>query len=544
MKAADLFLRCLENEGVEYIFGVPGEENLDLMDALNESSIQFVMTRHEQGAAFMADLVGRLTGKPGVCLSTLGPGATNLVTGVADANMGNAPLVAIAGQASTNRLHKESHQVLDLVRMFEPITGYASRVLSPSTIPETIRKAFKSATSQKGSASFIELPENVAKMQVAGEQPLSIEYSEPVQPAEGSVMRAAQLISEARSPIILVGHGVIRGRATEALKSFASKLNIPAANTFMAKGAIPFRHPMALGSVGLQTRDYVNVGFDHADLIICIGYDMVEYHPRLWHPSRDRKILHIDTVPAEVDAHYCVDTEVIGDISLSLHYIAEYASPHEGPALRYLRAALIDEMNRHAEDNQLPIKPQKLIWDLRTVLKSSDIVISDVGAHKMWLARMYRSEEPNTCIISNGFASMGIALPGAIAAKLLYPEKTIVAATGDAGFLMNVQELETAVRINTPVIVLVWNDGGYGLIEMKQMKEFGRHTAVRFGNPDFVQLAESFGAKGYRLQRGDELQSVLQDAIASRRVCVIDVPVDYSENAHLTARLGEMVTPA
>ncbi|MFP4155558.1 MAG: acetolactate synthase large subunit [Halothiobacillaceae bacterium] len=544
MRAAELFLRCLENEGVRYLFGVPGEENLDLMDALHDSSIEFVMTRHEQGAAFMADLVGRLTHRPGVCLSTLGPGATNLVTGVADANMDNAPLVAIAGQAGTDRLHKESHQVLDLVRMFEPITGYASRVLSPLTIPETVRKAFKSATSGKGSASFIELPENIAEMEIAADGPLAIEHSAVAEPADGAVERAAGIISAAKSPIILVGHGVIRGRATRALSEFATRLNIPVANTFMAKGAIPFRHAMALGSVGLQSRDYVSVGFDHADVIICVGYDMVEYHPRLWHPSRDRCIVHVDSVPAEVDAHYGVDTEVVGDIGLSLARIAERAIAHEGPALRNLRRALIEDMNRHAEDRQLPIKPQKLIWDLRTVLSSSDIVISDVGAHKMWLARMYRSEEPNTCIISNGFASMGIALPGAVAAKLLYPQKTIVAATGDAGFLMNVQELETAVRMKTAMIVLVWNDGGYGLIELKQRRQFGRTSGVHFGNPDFVQLARSFGARGYRLKDGDGLQDLLREAISTNEVCVIDVPVDYSENAHLTARLGEMVAPA
>ncbi|MEW5822735.1 MAG: acetolactate synthase large subunit [Pseudomonadota bacterium] len=543
-RAAELLIRCLENEGVEYIFGIPGEENLDVMDALLDSRIRFVTTRHEQGAAFMADIVGRLTGRAGVCLSTLGPGATNLVTGVADANMDHAPLVAIAGQASTDRLHKESHQVLDLVRMFEPITCYATRVLSPSTIPETVRKAFKQAQGGKGGASFIELPENIAEMDAGNENPLPIEDSLPSEPATAQIENAARLISEARSPIILAGHGCIRGQATGELADFARALNIPVANTFMAKGAIPFKHPMALGSVGLQAKDYVSCGFDGADLIICVGYDLVEYHPHLWHPTRDRKILHIDSEPAEVDAHYSVHTEVVGDIRHSLRRIAEQATPHEGPAFRHLRRALIEDMGQHAEDRTLPLKPQKLIWDLRTVLDLRDIVISDVGAHKMWLARMFRCEHPNTCLISNGFASMGIALPGAIAAKLLNPEHTIVAATGDAGFLMNVQELETAVRLNTPIIVLIWNDGGYGLIEWKQMNHFGRPSHVRFGNPDFVRLAESFGALGFRVDSGDGLQDILRQAIASQRVCVIDVPVDYSENLRLTARLGETVCPA
>ena len=538
---AQLLIKCLEREGVEYIFGIPGEENLDFVDALNESRIELVVTRHEQGAAFMADLVGRLTGKPGVCFSTLGPGATNLVTGVADANMDHAPLIAIAGQASIDRLHKESHQVLDLVRMFEPITCYASRVVTPSAIPETVRRAFKQATAGKGGACFIELPEDVAAMPVSQPRiaPLAPDVEQAGPPSEAALAQAAALIGQAKHPIILAGHGVVRARAAQALADMAATLNIPVANTFMAKGVIPFRHPMALGSVGLQSKDYVNVGFDQADVIICVGYDLVEYHPQLWHPTADRAIIHIDRQPAEVDAFYPVGTHIIGDISTALNALARQTTPHQGPAFRHLREALIEDMNRHAEDDCLPLKPQKLIWDLRTALKSRDIVISDVGAHKMWLARMYRSERPDSCIISNGFASMGIALPGAIAAKLLHPELTVVAATGDAGFMMNVQELETAVRLNTPIIVLIWNDGGYGLIELKQQRGFNRATGVHFGNPDFVTLAESFGALGLRVEKGDDLQPLLETAIASQRVCVIDVPVDYRENDNLTQRLGD-----
>lgn len=539
---AQLVVRCLEAEGVDTIFGVPGEENLDLLDALLESRIRFIPTRHEQGAAFMADVHGRLTGKAGVCLATLGPGATNLITGVADANMDHAPLVAIAGQASTDRLHKESHQVLDLVEMFRPITKFSTRVLSPSTVPETIRKAFKLAQSPKPGAAFIELPENIAEMPAEG-APLPHSEGQRPEPSEQTVAAAARLISEAKNPIILAGHGVIRAAAHEALTAFAGRLNIPVANTFMAKGVIPFKHPMALGSVGLQAKDYVGVGFDHADLIIAIGYDLVEYHPHLWHPTRDRAILHIDDTPAEIDEHYGVTLEVLGDIGLSLERIAQRARPHEGQALRRLRQMLITDMGEHARDSVFPLKPQKLIWDLRTVLDLHDIVISDVGAHKMWLARMFRCEHPNTCLISNGFASMGIALPGAIAAKLARPERTVVAATGDGGFLMNVQELETAKRLGTPIIVLVWNDGGYGLIEWKQMAQFGRPAFVRFGNPDFVKLAEAFGVRGYRIEPGVSLQDVLREAIASQDICVIDVPVDYSENLKLTARLGEMVFP-
>ena len=542
MKAAELFVKCLENEGVEYIFGVPGEENLDVMDALLNSPIQFVTTRHEQGAAFMADVYGRLTGRPGVCLATLGPGATNLMTGVADANMDHAPVVAIAGQADTERLHKESHQVLKLDEMFQHITKYSTIILTENVINEVVRKAFKLAMSEKQGATFIEFPENIAKLEVDA-KPLPIKIVRQPEPPQDRIEAAIELISNAKLPIILAGNGVIRANASDQLLDFAEKLNIPVANTFMAKGVMPFRHPLALGSVGLQSNDYANVGFSKADLVICVGYDLVEYHPKLWNPTGNNCLIHLDTVSAEVDAYYSINVGAIGDIRLSLARISEKATPHVGDMMRPLRDALISEMNAHSKDTVFPIKPQKIIWDLRTVLESSDIVITDVGAHKMWMARMYRCDEPNTCIISNGFASMGIAVPGAIAAKLVNPDKTIVAVTGDAGFLMNSQEIETAVRLGTPIVVLILNDCGYGLIEWKQMSRFGRPSNVSFNNPDFVKFAESFGAKGFRVEKTEDLLPTLKEAIESNCVCIIDCPVDYSENLKLTEHLGEMVCP-
>lgn len=543
MKAAELLVRCLENEGTEYIFGIPGEENLDLMDALLESGIKFVTVRHEQGAAFMADVYGRLTGRAGVCLSTLGPGATNLITGVADANMDHAPVVAIAGQASTNRLHKESHQVLDLEQIFRPITKYSSRLLAPEVIPEVVRKAFKLAQTEKTGAAFIEFPENVAEMEVE-DAPLPVKNPHQPEPLTDRVKAAAELISNARAPIVLAGNGVVRAKAWQQLTDFAARLNIPVANTFMAKGVVPFAgNPHALGSAGLQSKDYVNCGFDKADVIICVGYDLVEYHPYLWHPTRDRIIIHIDSIPAEVDAYYPVAVGVVGDIKHSLLRIGELATPHQGLHMRGLREALVREMDACRDDREFPVKPQKIIWDLRTALDLEDIVICDVGAHKLWMARMFRCEYPNTCIISNGFASMGIALPGAIAAKLAYPERKVVAVTGDAGFLMNVQELETAVRLGTPIVVLVWNDNGYGLIKWKQMNHFGRPAFVDFSNPDFIRLAESFGARGYRVESVDQLLPTLQKALADDTVSIIDCPVDYGENLKLTAKMGEMVCP-
>ncbi|MEW6353229.1 MAG: acetolactate synthase AlsS [Pseudomonadota bacterium] len=569
MKAAKLLVCCLENEGVEYIFGIPGEENLEIMDALLDSKIRFITTRHEQGAAFMADVYGRLTGKAGVCLATLGPGATNLVTGVADANMDHAPLVAIAGQAATNRLHKESHQVLDLVDMFQPITKYATQILEPEITAEVVRKAFKLAQTEKPGACFIDFPENVAAMDVA-DAPLRAQFATTSEPPADRVQAAADVISAARNPMVLAGNGVVRARASQQLTEFAERLHIPVANTFMAKGVIPFKHPMALGSAGLQARDYVSCGFEQADVIICVGYDLVEYHPYLWHPTRDRKIIHIDTCPAEVDASYVVEVGVVGDIQLSLTRIADLAAPRrelsrdaipvlrESPAspsmarrapssmaypMRALREALSEEMRRHRADESFPLKPQKIIWDLRTALGLEDIVICDVGAHKMWMARMFRCEYPNTCIISNGFASMGIAVPGAVAARLANRQRAVVAVTGDAGFMMNSQEIETAMRVGTPLVVLIWTDNSYGLIEWKQMNSFQRVSHCRFGNPDFVKYAESFGAKGYRVERAADLLPILKRALADNTVSVIDCPVDYRENAKLTEQLGDVICP-
>jgi acetolactate synthase I/II/III large subunit len=543
MKAAELFIRSLENEGVEYIFGIPGEENLDVMDALLESKIQFITTRHEQGAAFMADVYGRLTGRAGVCLATLGPGATNLITGVADANMDHAPLVAIAGQASTSRLHKESHQVLDLEAMFLPITKYSTRILSPDVITEIIRKAFKVAQTEKAGACFIEFPENIAEMEI-DDEPLRVKHAIPPEPVSEQIERAAEIISNAENPIILAGNGVVRAQASQALAHFSETLGIPVANTFMAKGVIPFRHPMALGSVGLQSNDYANCGFANADVIICIGYDMVEYHPYLWHPSRDRTIIHIDATHAEVDAYYSVVLGVIGNIKYSLNRITALSTPHKNKTMRTLRNSLIEEMNQHRDDDEFPVKPQKIIWDLRTAMDLEDIVICDVGAHKMWMSRMFRCEYPNTCIISNGFASMGIAVPGAIAAKLAHPERKVVAVTGDAGFLMNSQEIETAMRLNIAIVILVWNDASYGLIEWKQQNQFGRSSNVKFTNPDFVQYAQSFGAVGVKIEQTEQLMPALRDALARDTVTIIDCPVDYRENLKLTEALGQLTSPS
>ena len=543
MKGAELLVRCLENEGVDYIYGIPGEENIAVMDVLLDSPIKFITTRHEQGAAFMADVQGRLTGKAGVCLSTLGPGATNLLTGFADANMDRAPIVAIAGQGATTRLHKESHQIVNLVKLFEPVSKYSIQIREPEIIPEVVRKAFKVAQIEKPGGSFIDLPENIADMDIPDKTPLVVQCPRAPMPQEEKLKQAAEIISTARYPLILAGNGVIRGEASSSLTSFAETLNIPVANTFMAKGIIPFSNKQSLGAIGLQASDYVSCGFDRADVIICVGYDIVEYHPHLWNVNRQAKIVHIDFSPAEVDAHYIVACGVIGDIAKALDAIAGLAEPHQKHLGMTLRKTIVEEMETHANDSGFPIKPQKIMWDLRQVLAPEDIVISDVGAHKMWMARMYQAERPNTCIISNGFASMGIAVPGAIAAKLQHPDRNVVAVTGDAGFMMNSQEIETALRIGTPIVIIIWTDSQYGLIRWHQMRHYGRDSHIDFRNPDFIKYAESFGAKAYSVQAADELIPAIEQAVRDDTVVIIDCPVDYSENMKLTEKLGELVCP-
>lgn len=543
MNTAELLVRCLENEGVEYVFGLPGEENLHVLEALRHSSIKFITTRHEQGAAFMADLYGRLTGKAGVCLSTLGPGATNLMTGVADANLDGAPLVAITGQVGTDRMHIESHQYLDLVAMFAPVTKWNAQIVRPSITPEIVRKAFKIAQSEKPGAVHIDLPENIAAMSVTGE-PLTKDSREKTYASFRSLGKAAVAISKAKNPIIFAGNGAIRANASEALTEFATRLNIPVVNSFMGKGVIPYTHPLSLWTVGLQQRDLISCAFEQADLIIAVGYDLVEYSPKKWNPEGKIPIIHIGATPAEIDSSYIPQIEVVGDISDSLAEIMKQAD-REGkptPSAVELRSDIRQDYEQYANDDGFPIKPQKIIYDLRQVMGPEDIVISDVGAHKMWIARHYHGDRPNTCIISNGFAAMGIAMPGALAAKLVYPERKVVAVTGDGGFMMNCQELETALRVGTPFVTLVFNDGGYGLIEWKQQNHFGKGESafVKFGNPDFVKFAESMGLKGYRVTSAADLIPTLKTALEQDVPTVIDCPVDYEENLRFTQKAGDL----
>ena len=539
LSTAELLVQCLENEGVSYIFGLPGEENLEVLQALKKSSIKFITTRHEQGAAFMADVYGRLTGKAGVCLSTLGPGATNLMTGVADANLDGAPLVAITGQVGTDRMHIESHQYLDLVAMFEPVTKWNAQIVRPSITPEIVRKAFKRAQTEKPGAVHIDVPENIAAMPAAGE-PLNKDNREKSYASYQSLNNAAAAISRAKNPLILVGNGAIRAGAASALTEFATRLQIPVTNTFMGKGVIPYTHPLSLWSTGLQQRDLISCAFDSTDLVIAVGYDLIEYSPKKWNPDGKIPIIHISATASEIDSSYIPMVEVVGDIYDSLIEIVRRSDRQGKPAPQAceLRTDIRADYEQYANDEGFPIKPQKLVYDLRQVMEPDDILISDVGAHKMWIARHYHCDRPNTCLISNGFAAMGIAIPGAIAAKLIYPDRHIVAATGDGGFMMNCQELETALRVGTPFTTLIFNDGGYGLIEWKQHNYYNESSFIEFGNPDFVRFAESMGLKGYRIESPDQLIPTLQEAMAQDVPTVIDCPVDYSENLRFSKKSG------
>ncbi len=549
MKASDLFVKCLEAEGVEYIFGVPGEENADFMISLEQSKqIDFVLTRHEQGAAFMAEIYGRLTGHTAGCLGTLGPGATNLITGVADSNMDRAPMLVLTGQGSTERLHKESHQIMDVVAMFEPVTKWATTVYNARTIPEIVRKAVRVARSEKPGAVHIELPEDVAKHDVDA-NPLSFRRFRRPGPDDKIVDRAFELISRAKRPVIIAGNGTIRKRASRQLRTLCEQTGIGVLSTFMAKGAVDVDADYCLYTVGLGTKDIPTLAIDQADLVITLGFDMVEYHPRLWNPRADKTIIHADFLPAEIDEHYNPEVELVGDVAHTLWMLNERVAKHGGCYFETdvrdkVRSQMQEELAVHADDTtEGSIRPQKMLWDIRQVMGPDDIVLSDVGAHKMWIARHYHCHEPNTCLIPNGFCSMGFALPGAIAASFVYPDRKILGIAGDAGFLMNVQEMETAKRRGTNLVMLVWEDHEYGLIAWKQQAEFGHHTDLKFGNPDWMNLATAFGWHGHRVDNSADFAATLKAAFAETGPSLVVAPVDYRENMLLNERLGELTQP-
>ncbi|MET8647798.1 acetolactate synthase large subunit [Streptomyces sp. NPDC004675] len=544
---AHLLVRCLEAEGVEYVFGIPGEENIHFVDALGDSGIRYVLVRHEQAASFMAEIYGRLTGRAGVCSATLGPGAINLLLGTADATTNSTPLVALAAQGSLRRIHKESHQVIDLVSMYAPVTQWAAQIECPDAVPEMVRKAFKTAQSERPGAVFLAVPEDIeAEHPTEPVAPLQIDVVRADAPAPSQIARAAEVLTAARRPVVLAGHGAARAKATTALVRFAERLNIPVATTFHGKGVFPDDHPGALGAVGFMRHDYGNFGFDTADVLVCVGYEIQEFDPVKINPNGDKRIVHVHRFPAEVDSHYPVAVGVEGDPSQALDALMAALPDHlkyESRTGEKIRR-LLDEELQYGHDNEaFPVVPQRVVTDVRTALSRHDVVLADTGAGKMWMARLYPTYEPDTCLLSNGLSTMGFALPGAIAAKLARPDRRVVALMGDGSFLMNSQELETAVRERIPLVVLVLVDEAYGLITWKMELELGRHSHTRFTNPDLVAYAESFGARGYAIEAADQLLPALRCALDDDTVSVIACPVDYSENLRLTDKLGDLHGP-
>jgi acetolactate synthase I/II/III large subunit len=541
---AKLIVKCLENEGVEYVFGIPGEENIHLIDALNNSSIRFILVRHEQAASFMADMYGRVTGMAGVCVGTLGPGAINLLLGTADAHTDSAPLVAISAQVGLNREYKETHQFVDLVSMFKPIAKWAAEIKVPIAVPEMVRKAFKVAQTERPGSCYIGVPQDLEEMSVSPDvRPLLRSQVYDSAPSPGQVCRAVKVLEAAKSPIVLAGHGAARDNAQDALIRFSEHLHIPVATTFMGKGIFPDMHPNALGTVGFMRHDYVNFGFDLADVVICVGYDLQEFDPVRINPNADKKIIHISRYAAEVDTHYPVAVGIESNLSMALDDLAKGVSYNErlkAGNQKKIVNLLRTELEEGAQDDSFPVKPQRIVSDTRKALGQSDVVLVDTGASKMWMARLYPTYKPNTCLISNGLSTMAFALPGAIAVKLAYPERKVLAVAGDGGFLMLGSELETAIREDVPIVVLIWEDQAYGMIKWKMDLELGHHSSVDFHNPDFVKYAEAFGAKGYRISRAAELLPTLKSALQDNAISVIACPVDYSENMELTDKLGRL----
>jgi acetolactate synthase-1/2/3 large subunit len=543
MTVAEQLVACLVNEGVQYVFGVPGEETEDLLFALaDHEKIEFIPCRHEQGAAFIANVWGRITGKAGVCLATLGPGATNLITGVADANLDKAPLVAITGQGDIQRLHHESHQNLDVINVFAPITKWNTSIKTPEITAEVVRKAFKLAEAEKPGATHIELPEDMAATKISTSiTPLNKTIVRRPAPDEGAMREAMQLLNTASFPLILAGNGAIRKRCSDALTMLTRVTNIPVAATFMGKGAISDELSQSLFAVGLGFDDIIMEAIEYADLIITVGYDIAEYAPENWNPNGRKRIIHVDFEPAEVYTHYQPEVEVIGDVATTVRKL--YNQMTSGLKYRNMDAWYAETREKILKDilsYELPsgattFNAPGVIHLLRKHMAKDSLLLSDVGSHKMWIARNFRTFSPNACIISNGLASMGIALPGAIAGALQNRDRQVVAVAGDGGFMMNVQELATAIRLDLSMTLIVLNDNDYGLISWKQQRNANRSAGTRLNNPDFVLLAQSFGIEAHRPETVEELENLIQDSLGKKGIQLIAVPVETKVNQKLTA---------
>ncbi|MFA5072937.1 MAG: acetolactate synthase large subunit [Nitrospirota bacterium] len=529
MKASDLFVKQLEEEGVEYIFGLPGEENLDFLESLRTSSIKVIITRHEQTAAFMAATYGRLTGKAGVCFSTLGPGATNLVTGIAHAQLIGAPVVSISGQKPLLENRQARFQIIDVINMMKPITKDAVSIIDPGMIPTMVRNAFQLAQAERPGAVHLELPEDVAASKTDAHIQQQSYTRRPAADYK-SIARAADLINASKHPLIILSSGANRHLVSNQVTQFVKKTGIHAVHTQMGKGVLSDESEYSLFATGIHRRDYVNCGIDQADVIIAIGYNIVEYPPYIWNKELNKKIVNIDFAESPADKYFNSDVNVIGDISNSLHQLGKIVKAKKGDETFKSMRQFLDRKLSFNLQRTFPLTPAEIVWHVQQTLSHNDILALDNGIYKLWFSRLYRTYEPNTFLLDNALATMGAGLPVGMMAKMLNPDKNVLAVVGDGGFMMNSRELETALRYKTPVVVLVLNDNAFGFIKWKQQGRGFSDFALDYGNPDFVKYAESYGAVGMRVKQGDDLSQILRNAFALQKVVLVDCPIDYSPN--------------
>lgn len=542
MKAADLLIKCLEEEGVEKVFAVPGEENLDVLDALRSSDIQLVICRHEQGAGFMAATWGRLTGNAAVCLATLGPGATNLVTASAHANLGGMPMVMITGQKPIKQSKQGEFQIIDVVDMLQPLTKYTRQIVSADYIPSRVREAFRHAEEERPGATHLELPEDIAREE-SDRQPMQRSYHRRPVAEEKAVQRAVAMIEQARHPLLLLGAGANRKLTCKVLSEFVDRYQIPFVTTQMGKGVVDETHDRFLGCAALSDGDFVHRAIQQADLIINAGHDVVEKPPFVMHEG-GFKVIHVNFSSARVDPVYFPQVEVIGDIANSIWQIMqslEAQSHWDFDFSLRARAAMEEHLQRHIEDDQCPLRPERLVHEVGQVMGEDGILALDNGLYKIWFARNYKARRPNSVLLDNALATMGAGLPTAMGARLVHPRRPILAICGDGGFMMNSQEMETAVRLGLDLVILVLRDGAYGMIQWKQEHLRLPDYGLEFGNPDFVAYAEAYGASGHRIEAAGELSATIQSCFDAGGVHLIDVPVDYSDsNRILNEEIAEM----
>ncbi|WP_166257303.1 acetolactate synthase large subunit [Marinobacter salicampi] len=544
IKGSDLLVQALENEGVKYIFAVPGEENLDLLESIRTSGIELILNRHEQAAGFMAATYGRLTGKVGVCLSTLGPGATNLMTAAAYATLGAMPMLMITGQKPIKSSKQGLFQIIDTVDLMRPLTKYTRQISNANTIPAKLREAVRLATEERPGAVHLELPEDIASEMALPDTHIFLP-SDARRPTASikSLESAREMIHAARYPLIMIGAGANRKRVSQALIHMVNATGIPFFTTQMGKGVVDERHPLYLGNAALSTGDFVHCAIDHADLVINVGHDVVEKPPFFMRPG-GKKVIHINFSPADVDPVYFPQHEVVGDIANSVDWLAEHcgqSSNHDFTRFQEVKSSVERHLSERIDDERFPIIPQRIVNDVRRVMPEDGVIALDNGMYKIWFARNYKAYDNNTVLLDNALASMGAGLPSAMAAAMVYPELKVMAICGDGGFMMNSQELETAIRLKLNLVVLLINDNAYGMIRWKQAEDGFENFGLEYQNPDFVRYAESYGAVGHRVESAGQLRPALEKALTAGGVHLVEVPVDYSENSRVfNEELGQL----